>query len=70
MELGLEEEDAINMIYVGDAIGDGRAARAAGMVSVGVTWGSNSREKLREAETFDYLVDTIEQLRELLPQVK
>ena len=66
-EIGLENELG-NIVYVGDAIGDGRAARAAGMVSVGVLWGSNSEEKLRNADTFDYIVGSVEELRELLPQ--
>ena len=66
-ELGVSPEDCI---YVGDAIGDGKAARAAGMVSVGVTWGSNSEEKLRNADTFDYLCRNIEGLRALVPQVE
>ena len=56
------------MVYVGDAIGDGRAARAAGMVSIGVTWGSNSEQKLRNAQVFDYIVTSVDELRELLPQ--
>ena len=64
-DLGVDPEDCI---YVGDAIGDGKAARAAGMVSVGVTWGSNSEEKLRNANTFDYLCRNIEGLRALIPQ--
>jgi phosphoglycolate phosphatase-like HAD superfamily hydrolase len=64
-ELGVKPEDCI---YVGDAVGDGKAARAAGMVSIGVLWGSNSEEKLRNAETFDYICSTREQLRDLLPQ--
>jgi phosphoglycolate phosphatase-like HAD superfamily hydrolase len=64
-EVGLDPADCI---YVGDAIGDGRAARAAGMVSVGVTWGSNSEEKLKGAQTFDYLCNTVDELRALLPQ--
>jgi phosphoglycolate phosphatase-like HAD superfamily hydrolase len=66
-EIGLENELG-NIVYVGDAIGDGKAARAAGMVSVGVLWGSNSEEKLRNADTFDYIVGSVEELRELLPQ--
>lgn len=64
-ELGLKPEDCI---YVGDAVGDGKAARAAGMVSIGVLWGSNSEEKLRNADTFDYICSTRDQLRDLLPQ--
>ena len=64
-ELQLQPEDCI---YVGDAIGDGKAARAAGMVSIGVLWGSNSEEKLRNANVFDYIVSSREELRDLLPQ--
>lgn len=64
-ELGLNPEDCI---YVGDAIGDGKAARAAGMISIGVLWGSNSKEKLLSANTFDYLCSTRDELRDLLPQ--
>ena len=66
-EIGLED-DLGSIVYVGDAVGDGRAARAAGMVAVGVLWGSNSEEKLRNADTFDYIVGSVEELRELLPQ--
>ena len=69
-EIGLDggEEELARIVYVGDAVGDGRAARAAGMVSVGVLWGSNSEEKLRNADTFDYIVGSVDELRELLPQ--
>jgi len=62
------EEELARIVYVGDAVGDGRAARAAGMVSVGVLWGSNSEEKLRNADTFDYIVGSVDELEELLPQ--
>jgi len=68
-EIGLDDELG-KIVYVGDAVGDGRAARAAGMVSVGVLWGSNSEDKLRSADTFDYIVGSVEELRELLPQRK
>mmetsp|Transcript_903 Transcript_903/g.1829 ORF Transcript_903/g.1829 Transcript_903/m.1829 type:complete len:331 (-) Transcript_903:426-1418(-) len=66
-ELG--DLDPKTCVYVGDSPGDGRAARAAGMVSVGVTWGSNSEEKLRDAEVFDYICRDVDELRSLLPQV-
>lgn len=33
-------------VYVGDSPSDGAAAKAAGMRSIGVTWGANPREKL------------------------
>lgn len=35
--------------YVGDAVVDVRAARAAGMRAVGVTWGAGTHEELRAA---------------------
>ena len=43
-------------VYVGDSPSDGAAARAAGMRSVGVTWGSHPRATLEPA--FDQVVDT------------
>ena len=66
-EIGLEPQ---HCIYVGDSPGDGRAARAAGMISVGVTWGSNAEEKMRNAECFDYLCRTMDDLKSLLPQIE
>jgi pyrophosphatase PpaX len=48
--------------YVGDAPFDVKAAKAAGVFSVGVTWGGiHARERL-EAEAPDALVDTSEEL--------
>ena len=61
--------DPTGCVYIGDAPGDGRAAKAAGMVSIGVLWGSNSEQKMRDANTFDYLCRTVEELKALLPQV-
>jgi pyrophosphatase PpaX len=57
--LGATPERAV---YVGDAPFDLRAARAAGVAAVGVTWGFFPRETL-EAERPDLLVDTVEELR-------
>jgi pyrophosphatase PpaX len=55
--LGAEPEDAA---YVGDSPFDMQAARAAGMVGVGVTWGGiHGREALGDA---DIIVDTPEEL--------
>jgi pyrophosphatase PpaX len=47
--------------YVGDAPFDLRAARAAGVAAIGVTWGFFSREAL-EAEEPDLIVNTPQQL--------
>ncbi|KAK3272521.1 hypothetical protein CYMTET_19190 [Cymbomonas tetramitiformis] len=49
-------------IYIGDAPSDGFAARAAGMHSIGVTWGSHERASCESA--FDELVDDVQALLE------
>eukprot|EP00968_Pinguiococcus_pyrenoidosus_P018367 scaffold1901_cov236-Pinguiococcus_pyrenoidosus.AAC.1 len=59
-ELG-EELAPDEYIYVGDGPNDGIAARAAGMASVGVTWGSCSRDDLEGL--FDTVVDSALQKR-------
>jgi pyrophosphatase PpaX len=57
--LGAQRDDAV---YVGDSPFDIRAAKAAGMHSVAVTWGRiHPRERL-EAEEPDTVVDTAEEL--------
>jgi pyrophosphatase PpaX len=61
--LGAEPDETA---YVGDAPFDVRAARAAGIHSVAVTWGGiHPRERL-EAEHPDAVVDTAEALLEVL----
>ena len=57
--LGANRDDAV---YVGDSPFDIRAAKAAGMHSVAVTWGRiHPRERL-EAEEPDTVVETAEEL--------
>ena len=52
--------------YVGDSPFDNRAARAAGMYAVAVTWGGiHPRERL-DAEDPDAIVETAEELRAVL----
>jgi pyrophosphatase PpaX len=56
------EADAGDTAYVGDAPFDIRAAKAAGVFSIAVTWGGiHSRERL-EAESPDAIVDSAEEL--------
>lgn len=55
---------AVQCFYVGDAPSDGRAARAAGMRAVGVSWGSHSGAQWRA--NFDIVADTVPQLRAAL----
>lgn len=53
------------VLYVGDSDVDMRTAAAAGVRSVGVTWGFRSREELTEAGAM-YLVDQAEKILNLL----
>jgi pyrophosphatase PpaX len=52
-------------VYVGDAVVDVVAARAAGMAAVAVTWGAGQPDQLKAAEP-DFLVETVEDLRLVL----
>jgi pyrophosphatase PpaX len=52
--------------YVGDAPFDVKAAKAAGLFSIGVTWGGIHARELLEAEKPDALVDTPEELHGVL----
>ena len=60
-ELGVE---AAASVYVGDAASDGKAAKNAGMRSIGVTWGANSAAALEPH--FDVLVDDVPELTRAL----
>ncbi|GGK57528.1 HAD family hydrolase [Ornithinimicrobium pekingense] len=55
--------DPAASVYVGDALVDVLAARAAGMGSVAVTWGAGTRDVLQRA---DHVVDDVAQLRDVL----
>lgn len=63
-EMGLEPKDCV---YVGDSPSDGASAHAAGMPSIGVTWGSHEEESLQQAP-FSHLCRSVEELQALLPQ--
>jgi hypothetical protein len=63
-EMGLPREACCHLVYVGDSPSDGKAARAAGMVAVGVSWGSYPRDAL--LTDFDFVVDSVSELRDLL----
>jgi phosphoglycolate phosphatase-like HAD superfamily hydrolase len=60
--------DPQKCVYVGDSPSDGLAAKNAGMLAIGVLWGSHSEEKVREAP-FDHICDSVETLCNLLPQI-
>jgi pyrophosphatase PpaX len=57
--LGVDPADAA---YVGDSPFDVRAAKAAGMFAVAVTWGRIHEREPLEAEAPDAIVDTAEEL--------
>jgi len=63
-EIGLTPNQCV---YVGDSPSDAEAAKAAGMLAIGVLWGSHSEEKVRNAP-FDYICQTVDELRMHLPQ--
>jgi pyrophosphatase PpaX len=66
--LALERLDArpADAAYVGDAPFDVKAAKAAGLYSVGVTWGGIHARELLETEQPDALVDSPEELHAVL----
>jgi len=61
-ELGVAPSEAV---YIGDSPSDALAARASGMPSIGVTWGSHSEESLQKAP-FDYYATTPNELSRIL----
>ncbi len=58
------QSDPSESIYIGDSPSDGEAAKNAGMVSIGVTYGSHPKDAVKKA--FTHSVDTVEELKELL----
>ena len=67
--LGLEPSavvDPARTAYVGDSPFDIRAAKAAGMFAVAVTWGRIHGRSRLEAEEPDAIVDTAEELLAVL----
>ena len=71
-DLGVAPSDCV---YIGDSPSDGKAALAAGMSFVGVSWGSHSREALsgivdpgnkNEINDPIKICDTVEELNEVL----
>lgn len=59
------ETDPGRAVYVGDSVHDMRAGRAAGVTTVAVLWGPNSREALAPAEP-DMWLERPDDLLELL----
>jgi pyrophosphatase PpaX len=60
--LGVSAGDAI---FVGDSSHDVESGRAAGVVTVGVTWGAFTREEM-ELSGADVVIDRMSELREVV----
>ena len=56
--------DPVRCIYVGDSPTDGQAATAAGMQSIGVTWGSHPTSTI--VPTFTHTANSLDELYTLL----
>ncbi|MBO8128643.1 MAG: HAD-IA family hydrolase [Peptococcaceae bacterium] len=64
--LGVKAQEAV---YVGDSYYDIQAGKAAGITTIGVTWGAVRREDMVPFAP-DYLVDSWAELRQLLAGMK
>ena len=63
--LHIPAEQASAAVYIGDTVHDMQAAKAAGVQSIGVTWGAAGRDRLA-AEAPTHLCDTPAELHRLL----
>jgi phosphoglycolate phosphatase-like HAD superfamily hydrolase len=54
------------MLYVGDAVFDVEAGKAAGVRTAAVTWGAGTRESLQAAQP-DYMIDDLRDLLKIAP---
>jgi phosphoglycolate phosphatase-like HAD superfamily hydrolase len=60
-EFGIDGIDR-SVAYIGDAPSDGAAAKSAGMLAVGVNWGSHDLREETNARHFHIVFDTVEEL--------
>ena len=65
-ELNIEPRDAV---MIGDTHYDLLSGKRAGAVTIGVTWGIDSREALKELSNPDYIVDTPMELLACIKQL-
>ena len=66
MEIGIFSTDLPQIVYVGDAVVDIQAGKAAGMRTAGVTWAAATIPALAAADP-DYLFTDADELRQLAP---
>jgi pyrophosphatase PpaX len=63
--LGLLGASADNALFVGDSPHDVESGRAAGVLTVGVTWGAFTREEMERARA-DVVIDRVDELKALV----
>jgi pyrophosphatase PpaX len=63
--LGLLGASPENALFVGDSPHDVESGRAAGVMTVGVTWGAFTREEMEQARA-DVVIDRVDELRALV----
>lgn len=63
-DIGIAAE---NCVYIGDSPSDAVAAKEAGMLAIGVLWGSHSEEAVTSAP-FDFVCKSVDELKQLLPR--
>jgi pyrophosphatase PpaX len=63
--LGLLGASPDNALFVGDSPHDVESGRAAGVMTVGVTWGAFTREEMERARA-DVVIDRVDELRALV----
>lgn len=56
---------ADQIIFIGDTAGDISEGKQAGVETIGVSWGYNTKEQISDAKP-DFIADTVEELGELL----
>ncbi|MFA6064715.1 MAG: HAD family hydrolase [archaeon] len=57
--------DKENSYYIGDTSGDVEAGKIAGIKTIGVSWGFQSKKNLAKAKP-DYLIDDLNELKNIL----
>jgi pyrophosphatase PpaX len=64
----LEKYKNKKAVFVGDAITDVQCAKAAGIISIGITWALTKRAEFEEVGA-DYIVDSFTELKKVLEEI-
>jgi phosphoglycolate phosphatase len=63
--LDVKNLKAIETICIGDTVGEIEAGKKLNLITIGITWGFNSKKQLKLAKP-DYILDNISNFPELL----